>query len=190
MIRPEIEEELQSAACTDLNAALVNGARRRCMIVIASSGAGEVRGTRQQRGPRRLGIVSDDPLFVEATSLGFRMGGEFSVFHCSGAARMPAEAILDCRFDAVLIDDDTGDALDLVRILRAQAERPAVFLLSAATGTARRGQLLSSGADAVISKSVRSGPLVSLVRETIDGRILLPGPDAELQGDVRLRVVA
>jgi hypothetical protein len=63
----------------------------------------------------------------------------------------------------------------------------------------------------VISKSVRSGALVSLVRETIEGRVLLAGTvwgdraeaeprlvpsfgtsgaGAELPGDVRLRVVA
>lgn len=134
-------------------------------------------GISKQCGPRRLAIVSDDPLFVEVTSLGFRSSCEFAVFHCPAMRHGVAGAILRGRFDAVMIDDveKTDDALDLVREITRQAERTPVYVLSACTSDGRHESLLAAGATAVISKATRNGALVTFVRETLCGRILFAG---------------
>jgi DNA-binding NarL/FixJ family response regulator len=139
----------------------------------SDSGNGMLSGHIEQRGPRRVVIVSDDPLFIETTSLGFRTGGEFKVFHCPGATRVSAAAITRVGRDAVLIDDveTTDAALDLVRELCAQVERPAVLVLTTTADAGRTDELLAAGAVAVVSKSLHNGALVSFLRELLCGRI-------------------
>jgi DNA-binding NarL/FixJ family response regulator len=150
----------------------------------------------RQRGSRRLVIVSDDPLFVETTTIGFRRGAEFDVFHCPATGRAPAEAIARTGRDVVLIDDArvTDAAFDLVRELCAQTERPPVFVLSDLGDPERDQRMLDAGATAIVSRSILNGALVTLVRELAYGRVRVnlaggPGAGAE-DDDVRLTLAS
>ena len=132
-------------------------------------------GETRQRGPKRVVIVSDDPLFVDGTTFGFRTGGEFTVFHCPAATRVPAAAIANIGRDAVLIDDagPAADALELVRELCAQVERPVVIVLSGSSDHDHQEAFLELGATAVIAKTLHNRVLVTFVREALAGRILV-----------------
>ena len=117
--------------------------------------------------------MSDDPLFVEGTSIGFRVGREFAVFHCPAGQHPTAEAIVRCQFDVVLVDDDESDqVLDLVRDLRAQVERPAVFVISGEPS--RWDPMLARGAAAIFARTLGREALVTIVREYVRGRLALP----------------
>jgi len=136
---------------------------------------------KQQRGPRRVLVVSDDPLFVQATTIGFRVGGEFQVFHCPAARPAPASAIAEAGRDAVLFDDSgvTDEAFDLVRDVCAQTGRPPVVVLSRLADPARENRMLELGATAIVSRAMLNGALVSFVRELSQGRLLVrPTPRA------------
>jgi DNA-binding NarL/FixJ family response regulator len=133
-----------------------------------------------------LVIVSDDPLFVETTTFGFRVSTEFVVFHCSHARRVSAEAIARTGRDIVLVDDrDMSDAaFDLVQELCAQTERPPVLVLSDQRDAERDDRMLACGASAVVSRLILNGVLVSFVRELARGRIHLNRTSVIAQGDV------
>jgi DNA-binding NarL/FixJ family response regulator len=129
---------------------------------------------------RRLVIVADSSLVVEAIRIGFRKSGEFRLVGYANGRTTTAGAILSAAPDVILLDDmgRSSRALELLRALRAEDQDVAVFVLSMQIDSEWLGRAFEAGATAVIAKATRPTALVTLVRETLSGHIVhRPAPD-------------
>jgi DNA-binding NarL/FixJ family response regulator len=122
---------------------------------------------------RRVVIVADNSLIVEAIAAGFRQSGEFNLIGYANGRRTSASAIVGANPDVVLLDDMDGDerATTLTRELRLENERLAVIALSVRTDPEWLGEIFDAGATAAISKATHPAALVTLVRETLNGHV-------------------
>ncbi len=141
---------------------------------------------RSASGLRRLVIVADNSLLVEAIRIGFRKSGEFNLVGHADGHRTSAETILSAEPDVVLLDDmdQSEQALALLRAIR-EAEKPVcVIILSMQLDPAWLERAFVAGATGVISKATHPAALATLVRETVSGHIFhrQPAPPANLAG--------
>jgi DNA-binding NarL/FixJ family response regulator len=122
---------------------------------------------------RRVVIVADNSLIVEAIRIGFRKSGEFNLVGHADGRRTSAQTILDAQPDVVLLDDmDRSEkALELIRELAAGDQGASVIVLSMHMDPQWLEQAFDAGATAVISKSAHPVALATLVRETLDCHI-------------------
>ncbi|HEX5194081.1 MAG TPA: response regulator transcription factor [Solirubrobacteraceae bacterium] len=122
---------------------------------------------------KRLVIVADNSLIVQAIRIGFRQGGEFNLVGRADGRRVSAEAIVDARPDVILFDDmDRSErSLALIREITAKDDAVAVIVLSVHLDPAWMQRLFDAGAISVISKATQPIALATLVRETINGHI-------------------
>jgi DNA-binding NarL/FixJ family response regulator len=129
-------------------------------------------------------IVSDDPLFVQTTSLGFRADPRFLVFHCLASTRAPAQAASRVGADVVLIDGtvEAGDRLEVISQLSSQFEPPPVLVLSDLVDPQRDRAVLGAGATMVLSREILGSSLVGLVAALAAGHVLV-APVAARAGD-------
>lgn len=121
---------------------------------------------------KRLVIVADNSLIVEAIRIGFRRS---SAFHLVGHAKgrtTTAATIMGAAPDVVLLDDMNRSprALELIRELTAYDCRLAVVVLSLQLDSEWREQLFDAGARCAVSKETHPTVLATLVRETLSGR--------------------
>lgn len=123
---------------------------------------------------RRLVIVADNSLLVEAIRIGFRKSGEFRLVGHADARRTSATTILGADPQVVLLDDmDRSEAaLGLLRAITSQAETVAVIVLSMHLQPEWLERLFEAGAIGVISKETHPVALATLVRETLNGHIV------------------
>jgi DNA-binding NarL/FixJ family response regulator len=129
---------------------------------------------------KRLVIVADNSLIVEAIRIGFRKSGEFNlVGHADGRRTSPA-TIVGANPDVILLDDMDGSdrALELIRGIKAEDGEAAVIVLSLQMDPAWLERLFDAGATGVISKATRPVALATLVRETVNGHIFHRPPAA------------
>lgn len=131
-------------------------------------------GTAPASTMRRLLIVAEDSLIVEAIRIGFRKSGEFNLIGHVSPHRPGVDVIFEAQPDVVLVDDiDGGDrTLELVSDLSHQTEYLTVMVLSIRMDDERLNQLLDAGASTVISKASPPAAIAMLVRETLNGHIV------------------
>jgi DNA-binding NarL/FixJ family response regulator len=131
---------------------------------------------------RRLVIVADNSLLVEAIRIGFRKSGEFSLVGHADGYRTSAHTILGVQPDVILLDDmDQSDrALELLDALHEEKPSAAVIVLSMHLDAVWLERVFTAGATGVISKATHPAALATLVRETLNGHIFhrKPGPAA------------
>ena len=139
---------------------------------------------RETSTPRRLVIVADDSLIVQAVRFAFRQSCEFKLVGYADARRTSAQTILGAKPDGILLDDmkHSDRALQLLAEIRAQDDDVALLVLTLDLGPDWLSRAFNAGATAAISKSAQPLALATLVRETIDGHIVHRPPTAPLSG--------
>lgn len=122
---------------------------------------------------RRLVLVGDDSLIVQALVLGLRKSGEFAVVGQHPPA-VAAEEVIAAAPEVVVVDDPEGrhDVTPLIRQIKAQRPAAAVIMLTLAPHSAGIQAAFAAGAAGAVSKSASPAALSTVVRETIDGRFL------------------
>ena len=134
--------------------------------------------------PRRLVIVADDSLIVQAVRIAFRQSGEFNLVGYANARKTSAQTILGAEPDGILLDDmkHSDLALQLLSEIRALHDDVAVLVLTLDLRPDWLARAFDAGATAAISKSTQPLALATLVRETIDGNIVHRPPPAAPSG--------
>jgi DNA-binding NarL/FixJ family response regulator len=122
---------------------------------------------------RRLVIVADNSLIVEAIRIGFRNSGEFNLVGYADGHRTSPERVLGAEPDVILLDDmDRSDrAIELTRQLADQNQQVAIIVLSVEMDPEWLQETFDAGAIGVISKATHPKTLATLVRETLNGHI-------------------
>lgn len=122
---------------------------------------------------KRLVIVADNSLIVQAIRIGFRQGAEFNLVGRADGRRVSAETIVEARPDVILFDDmDRSErALSLIGEIKAKDDAIAVIVLSVHLDPEWLRRLFDAGAIGAISKATQPVALATLVRETINGHI-------------------
>jgi DNA-binding NarL/FixJ family response regulator len=139
---------------------------------------------RDTSAPRRLVIVADDSLIVQAVRFAFRQSCEFKLVGYADARKTSAQTILGAEPDGILLDDmkHSDRALQLLGEIRAQDDDVALLVLTLDLGPEWLSRAFNAGATAAISKSTQPLALATLVRETIDGHIVHKQPRAPASG--------
>jgi DNA-binding NarL/FixJ family response regulator len=127
---------------------------------------------------RRLVIVADNSVIVQAIRIAFRQSGEFKLVGWADARKTTAGPILGTHPDVIILDDmdHSQRMLELLREIRAQDDDVALLVLSLDLDSHWLSRVFSAGATAAISKATQPLALATLVRETIDGHIVHPAP--------------
>ena len=128
-------------------------------------------GRRLASRAKRLVLVADNSLIIEALRLGLRKNGEFSLVGYADPRRTSAATILGVRPDAVLIDDVDQSAIELIHELRLEAEQLSILVLTLDTSPDWLEQVFNAGATGVISKATHLLGLPTLLRATLNGHI-------------------
>ena len=134
---------------------------------------------------KRLVVVAEDSLIVEAIAIALRKSGEFSLLGHLDARSASVEQIVDTGPDLVLIDEMDGSdrAVELIRQIKGEREDIAVIALTLSTESRRLDEIFEAGASAAVSKATNPAALATLIRETLDGRVLhMYKPVGPLQG--------
>lgn len=123
---------------------------------------------------KRLIVVAEDSLIVEAIKLGVGMSGEFELLGQVNGRSATGQAVADASPDVVLIDElaDPETTLARIREIRTAVPSAAVFALTLSPSTAWLDALFGAGAAGVVSKATPPGALTTLIRETLEGRVL------------------
>ena len=123
---------------------------------------------------KRLVVVADDSLIVEAIEIALRKSGEFTLLGHLEARSASVEKIVEAGPDLVLIDemDQSERAVELIREIKAERDSLAVIVLTLSPESARLDQVFEAGATAAVSKATNPAALATLIRETLDGRVL------------------
>ncbi len=125
---------------------------------------------------KRLVVVADNSLIIEAIAIGLRDSGEFRlVGHVNGAAPS-AGTILDASPVGVLVDDreQSSSTVDLIRQLNAAQDAIVVIVLTMTMDSWWLDAIFDAGATSAISKATHPVALATLVRETINGHVIHP----------------
>jgi DNA-binding NarL/FixJ family response regulator len=123
---------------------------------------------------KRLVLVADKSLIVEAIALGLRKSGEFEVLGHVDARTAQVPDVFGAASDVVLVDDmeRSDDAVALIGQIRAAHSDAAVIVLTSSMETKWLDAIFAAGATSAISKATHPGSLATLVRETMDGHIV------------------
>jgi DNA-binding NarL/FixJ family response regulator len=122
---------------------------------------------------KRLVIVADNSLIVEAIRAGLRKSGEFELVGHAHPQTTSAATIAGARPDVVLLDDmdQSPRAVELVRELIIEDDRLSVIVLSVQMSQEWLEPLFNAGATGAISKATHPVALTTLLRETLNGHI-------------------
>ena len=127
------------------------------------------------QGPtKRLVVVADNSLIVEAIAIGLRKSGAFKLLGHINARTGSLQAIAEADPDVVLVDDLDGsdESVELVARIKAEHEGVAVIVLSTSMDPDWLDAIFAAGAAGAISKATHPAALATLVRETIDGHVV------------------
>jgi DNA-binding NarL/FixJ family response regulator len=126
---------------------------------------------------RRLVVVADNSLIVEAIRLGLRASGEFNLVGHANGRKTSARAIVDATPDVVLVDDmDHSElAVSLIRAIKEENEAITMLVLTVRMDPEWLDQVFDAGASGAISKAIQPVALSTLVRETVDGHLIHVG---------------
>ena len=122
---------------------------------------------------KRLVVVADNSLIVEAMAIGLRKSGEFDVRSHLDGSEASAGAILDSAPDVVLVDDmgQSSQVVELVRQIKSERAHVTVIVLTLAMEDEWLDEVFDAGAAAAISKATHPQALTTLVRETVNGHV-------------------
>lgn len=123
---------------------------------------------------KRLIVIADSSLTVEAITIGLRKSGGFTVLGHVGTSIDQMAAIVRAEPEVVLVDD-MGCSLQTVELIREIKRRlaPVVAIVLATSMAADWLEVLfDAGAAGAISKATHPAVLATLVRETIDGHVV------------------
>ena len=123
---------------------------------------------------KRLVVVADNSLIVEAIAIGLRTSGEFSVHSHLDGRRASARTIVDALPDVVLVNDmgQSAQVVELIKEIKAEQDRIAVLVLTLAMDPEWLDDIFDAGAAGAISKATHPVALTTLVRETVNGHVL------------------
>jgi DNA-binding NarL/FixJ family response regulator len=123
---------------------------------------------------KRLIVVADNSLIVEAISIGLRTSGEFRLLGHVNGRTGKVNAVVEADPDVVLVDemDRSDHVVGLVREVVAECGEVAVIVLTMSMEPAWLGAIFNAGAAGAISKATHPSALATLVRETADGNLL------------------
>lgn len=123
---------------------------------------------------KRLIVVADDSLIVEAIRIGLRESGEFNLLRSVTASSASARLIVEAAPEVVLVDDmeHAHSAADLVRAIKAEAPGIMVIMLTLSMDPEWLEEIFDAGATAAISKVTHPRSLGTLIRETMDGHVV------------------
>jgi DNA-binding NarL/FixJ family response regulator len=129
---------------------------------------------------KRLAVVAEDSLIVEAIGLALRKSGEFNLVAHLDARTAGVPEIVAAMPEVVLIDelDRSEQTLGLIREIKLADEEITVIVLTLSPESAQLDELFEAGATAAVSKATHPQALATLIRETIDGRMLHPHKSA------------
>ncbi len=127
------------------------------------------------RPKKRIVVVAERSLIVEAIAIGLRNSGEFTVLGCVLERTGQTSAIVEQEPDVVLVDDEfdgSADTLELIR--RVKGQRPAVvaIIMTTSMNPDWLDAVFGAGAAGAISKAAHPAAIAALVLETVNGNIL------------------
>ena len=123
---------------------------------------------------KRLIIVADNSLIVEAIAIGLRKSGEFKVIGHVNGRTASARSIAGAQPHVVLIDDmgQSVQVVNLIKEIKAEQDRIAVIVLTLAMDSEWLDGIFDAGATGAISKATPPLALTTLIRETINENVL------------------
>lgn len=123
---------------------------------------------------KRLVVVADNSLIVEAIAIGLRQSGEFKLLGPVHGHTVSAQTIVAASPDVVLVDDleDSDQAIELIHQITAEQNGIAVIVLTLSMDPERLDAIFDAGASGAISKATHPVALATLVRETINGHVV------------------
>jgi len=123
---------------------------------------------------KRIIVVADNSLIVEAIALGLQKSGEFQLLGRVNARTGEVRTVLDAAPDVVLVDEmeRSDDAVELISQLTGEHPDVAVIVLTSSMEPGWLDAIFAAGATGAISKSTHPESLATLVRETIDGHVV------------------
>jgi DNA-binding NarL/FixJ family response regulator len=123
---------------------------------------------------KRLVIVADSSLIVEAIAIGLRKSGEFNILSHVDARLASTMEIVGSQPDVVLVDDmgQSPEMVELIREIKAEQDHIAVIVLTLAMDPEWLDDVFAAGAIGAISKATHPSALTTLVRETVNGHVV------------------
>jgi DNA-binding NarL/FixJ family response regulator len=123
---------------------------------------------------KRLAVVAEDSLIVEAIGIALRKSGEFNLVAHLDSRTAAAEEIVAAEPEVVLIDEmePAERTLGLIRQIRTADEDITVIVLTLSPEPAQLDEMFEAGASAAVSKAAHPQALATLIRETLEGRVL------------------
>jgi DNA-binding NarL/FixJ family response regulator len=123
---------------------------------------------------KRLIVVADNSLILEAIAIGLRESGEFKLLGHVDGRNTSLRTILDASPDLILVDDlEHSDLIvELIRQVKAERERIAVIVLTMTMDEEWLDAIFDAGATGAISKATHPAALATLVRETVNGNVV------------------
>jgi DNA-binding NarL/FixJ family response regulator len=122
---------------------------------------------------KRLALVADNALLLDAVRSGLRDRGMFELLGYVDPHTASAETIIAARPDVVLVDDmnHSEDAIALIRDLHDLDPTVAILVLIVRMQGSWLERALAAGAEGAISKEVHPIALATLVRESMNKHI-------------------
>jgi DNA-binding NarL/FixJ family response regulator len=119
---------------------------------------------------KRLALVANNALLLDAVRSGLRDRGMFELLGYVDARTASAETIVAARPDVVLVDDmdQSEDAISLIRELHDLDATIAILVLMVRMQGNWLERALAAGAEGAISKEVHPIALATLVREALN----------------------
>ncbi len=123
---------------------------------------------------KRLVVVAENSLILEAIAIGLRESGEFKLLGQIDGHSASPRTILDASPDLILVDDPEHSDLivELIRQVKAEQDRIAVIVLTMTMDEEWLDAIFDAGATGAISKATHPAALATLVRETVNGNVV------------------
>ena len=123
---------------------------------------------------KRVVIVAEDSLIVEAIAIALRNSGEVNLVAHLDSRAASVDKIIDASPEVVLIDEmeRSAHAVALIRQIRTASESITVIVLTLSPETKQLEEMFEAGASAAVSKASHPAALATLIRETLEGRVL------------------
>ena len=125
---------------------------------------------------KKLIVVADNSLIVEAIRSGLHESGAFDLLGYTDAYNATARLIVGAGADVVLMDeaDRSERALGLIRNIREETDDVGIIVLAVQLTGEWLHRAFEAGATGAISKAVHPSALATLVREALSGHIVHP----------------